>query len=155
MILKVLAAGQSQLHSLRLSEGITLALRYVYKWKELENESWICHHLCNSIDKSFPTHWNATLALMAIDKTVHLQSILSIVSCSPAYCSHMLYITWIKKKKKCTVYTHAHTQSVRGQGQMLKFSFFISFLLPQVWKSNYHCSPQSFLSNLDAHVWQQ
>lgn len=113
MILKVLAAGQSQLHSLRLSEGITLALRYVYKWKELENESWICHHLCNSIDKSFPTHWNATLALMAIDKTVHLQSILSIVSCSPAYCSHMLYITWIKKKKN-VLCTHTHTHRACG-----------------------------------------
>lgn len=68
MLLKVLAAGQSQLHSLRLSGGITLALCYVYERKKLDNESWICNHLCNGTDKSFPTHWNATLALMAIDK---------------------------------------------------------------------------------------
>lgn len=55
MILKVLAAGQSQLHSLRLSDGITLALRYVYEGKELENEPWMCHRSCNSIDN----FWNA------------------------------------------------------------------------------------------------
>lgn len=56
----------------------------------------ICNHLCNSIDKSFPTHWNAASALMAIDKTVYSQSVSPIVFCSPTYCSHMLCIIQMK-----------------------------------------------------------
>lgn len=109
MLLKVLAAGQSQVRSLWLSNRITLTLCYVYEWKELDNDSWICSHLRNSIDQSFPTRWNATLALIAIDKTVYPKSMWAIVFCSPIYCSHMLYPTWTKMNEIHNYHTHRHT----------------------------------------------
>lgn len=105
----------------------------------------ICNHLCNSIDKSFPSHWNAASALMTIDKTVCSQSVSPIVFCSPTYCSHMVYIIQMKQR--------VHADENRPT---------CSHFLPSSPLSHHKCvnliitaAYNHFLSNLDTRAWHQ